>query len=252
MRTQVHIVENDKIGKLLSKFRISQGELYHYTDSTASENIITNKEIYLTRADHFLDKSEIQYGITLLTNAAEKILIESDINKFQTIIDALSERFKQCFIICFTQISNSKKHIKTYGKNILQFKENFPSELANMSRHSIPKDNGYSLRYSTDLYETIEGFVEYNSNKQKSIANEICEIFQETNNANIHLVDQYHFINAIMKFVILCKESCNDWEKEYRVGLISNSKWDTMFENSRNNGKIFIKLITPSEIKELK
>lgn len=153
-------------------------------------------------------------------------------------------------MFCFTQILNSTKHIKIHGSNILEFTENFPAELANMSRHSIPNGDGYSLYYSIDLYKTIEGYVEYDLDTQKSIANEISQVFKETRNTDIHIVDQFHFIDVIMKFIILCKEPCYSWEKEYRVGLISNPNWESLFENKRDNGKAFIKLITPTEIKK--
>lgn len=251
MRRRVHFVENDKIGKLLSGFKLSQGPLYHYTDSLASDNIAINNELYLTRADHFLDNREIRYGINLLTVAAKKVLTDNDLNNFQAILDALSEQFKRCFMFCFTQTLNSPKHIEIHGNNILEFRENFPVELANMSRHSIPKGDGYSLYYSTDLYKTIEGYVEYELSAQESIASEICQVFKETSNTNIHVVDQFHFIDVIMKFIVLCKEPCYSWEKEYRIGLISNPNWESQFENIRDNGKAYIKLITPTEIKKI-
>jgi len=251
MRKQVHFVENNKIGKLLSRFRISQGPLYHYTDSNASINILNKKQIYLTRADHFLDNREIRYGINLLTEESKKVLTENESKHLQIILDALSERFRRCFIFCFTQILNSTKHIEIHGNNILEFTENFPAELANMSWHSMPNGSGYSLYYSTDLYKTIEGYVEYDLFTQMSIANEICQVFKETRNTDVHIVDQFHFIDVIMKFIILCKEPCYGWEKEYRMGLVSNPSWESIFENIRDNGKVFIKLITPTEIKKI-
>lgn len=225
--------------------------MYHYTDTTAASNIIDRKEIYLTRADHFLDNREIKYGMSILENEAKRSLSEDEFNEFKRILNILSERFKTCFVFCFSQNNNSEKHKEIHGGKILQFEEYFPSELACMSYHAIPEGDGFRLYYTTDIYKLIEGFVIYEQHKQFEIAIDICKTFDENRDIELHIVDQFHFVDVLMKFILLCKEPCFAWEEEYRIALLTNEKWDTQFENIKKNNKIYIKLITPTEIREI-
>jgi hypothetical protein len=244
---------NEKIGELLQRFNRNHDFLFHYTSSQAAESISQNKEIHLTRADYLIDKREIKYGINIFKKQAENILSNGSKDRFAQILEILSNRFDKCFILCFSNISDSKKHQEIHGdEGLIKFNPIFPTEFAAMSYHAIEFNDGFAFTYSTDIYKPIQGHVIYDYYSQLDLAKEIIKTFNEINKEPTHIVDQFRFVDILLNFIMLCKEECYDWEKEFRVGLIANEKWLPALESVNSKGKPCIKLKIPIVTERLK
>jgi len=173
-------------------------------------------------------------------------------SSFQKIIMALSDRMRHSYIFSMSH-KNDSDHLKEkYGTSIVEFPEDFPSRLGNLSRHLTPSGDGYRLKFSHDLYDLHEGFVVYESLKQQAIAKDICRTFLEISRENAHIVDPFHFINVILTFIALSKRSNFSEEEEYRLLLVAKNNKAKQFELERNDGcrnLIYIKLNMPIEFK---
>gem|GEM_PF-3967157 len=249
MRSQMFFTENDRIQSILSRHRISQGNLYHYTKNEIAKKICDTKEFRLSRADTFLDDEEIKYGVGILRKLAEHTLKGRTKELFLEFLNTINTMLQKCYVFSLSQVGNSQYLLERYsdGKTVIKLIENFAFFLIGESCHFKPIKNGTGnkLYHCSHLYRCYEGFVEYQQSEQEEEAKEICEAFQSLNDhlqANqFHPVDQFHFSRAIVIFIILCKKEKYCEEEEYRIALISNNKEKNEFEEKEND-RIFISL----------
>ena len=200
MRFQKNFAFNSELEKALNDIKISQGVLFHYTKRLIAKQICDNKELWVTRADCFLDSQEIIHGISILKRIAKKKLKAGDLKLFLSLVDEINNRLASCYILSLSSDEHNNYLAKVYANQETKIKlsEDFPQLLANMSWHSIAiSDSGYSLHYATDIYRAHEGFVEYEPNRKDKIATSIIEIFQTLTSQETHFVDQYHFIDLL-------------------------------------------------------
>ena len=246
MRTQIYFTGNEALKPILNLHIISQGSLYHYTKKEIATKIIERREFRLSRADTFLDDNEINYGLVILRKTAEHTLKSTSKKLFIDILNAIDTTLKKCYVLSLSNDGNNQHLLDEYsdGKTIIKLREWFPNDLMYRSFQYIPNDDSNILHYTSDIYTPHEGFVVYQQSKQKEIAQTICNSFQNLIKSKIDKVDNIHFINAIAKFIILCKVEKYYKEEEYRIALISNNKENNEFDIEENN-RIFIALKIP-------
>lgn len=252
MRVGQHFSSNKSVGELLLKFLPSQGSLFHYTDQAASIGI-RRGEVRMTRADCFLDQSEIAYGLAILSEAARTTLGAEEIESFNHVLGALRVRLQRCFVLSLSQDSDSDYLKSKYAGNggaILEFQENFPVMFHGASWHSIPNGEGSgTVHLIADLYEFFEGFVVYDRARQLQLAEIACQTYRNIQSTDTHFVDKYHFIDILIQCCVLFKRPEFEIEKEYRIALIRNQKDMQSFEETINHegkNRTLIKVMIPS------
>jgi hypothetical protein len=250
MHQKIYFVKNENIRSLLNLYETPQGPLYHYTKEAIANEITDKNEFRFSRADTFTDKKEISYGLEILKKTAEEILSDEEKKEFLNILKEARERLKKCYVFCLSQEGDNKYLLEKFsdGKTRIKFKEEFPINITNRTWHSVKTGDGYSIHPINDIYRNHEGFIIYNELEQKENAKKICTVFQGSIKEGIHIVDKFHFINAIVKFIILCKREKYSKEAEYRIALITKDEIDNEFEKQENE-RIFINLILPPGLK---
>ena len=119
---------------------------------------------------------------------------------------------------------------------ILEFQENFPIMFYGTSWHTIPNgDDSWSVHLIADLYEFFEGFVIYDEDRQLHLAKMACQSYQDIRSTDAHPADIYHFIDILIRCVVLFKVSDFKVEKEYRFVLIRNRGGVLSFEKTMNH-----------------
>ena len=234
MRFEQRFYECAAVGRLLSQFEISQGPLFHYTRRIASAEIQRGK-IRLTRADCFLDTKEIQYGLAVLTRAGEDSLDESQLPSFSELLKAIRARLQFCFILSLSKNPDSGHLRSTYsGVNgaVVEVPENFPRVLYRGWHATRTGDGSFGLRFVVDLYDFFEGNVIYDAKKQRRIAVMACEAWRELRSRDAHVVDGYHFIDSLLRCLVLFKSSEFEVEDEYRIALVRRPEIAETFEST--------------------
>ena len=251
MRTICYFVDNDLVKKLLSRFPISQGNLYHYTSDEAAAGI-AGGGIWMTRADCFLDESEIRYGESVIEEAAINTLKEPDRSNFLGLLLDVRKRLSSTYVLSMSQDSCCEYLKDKYGENVIEFGEMFPQSFSYEGMHSIPTGNdSYRCHFFDGLYRFFEGEVIYGREEQCDIAKEICIAYIDLiSSENAHKVDVWHFIDLMTKCLLLFKQSTFSSEREYRLTLTHIQDGGNDFEFSRNvKGKSsrYIKVSYPSD-----
>jgi hypothetical protein len=250
MRFTQYFCGNESVGELLSQFRCSQGPVFHYTGRDASIGI-TCGEIWMTRADCFLDQAEIAHGLAVLSEAAQTTL-EEERESFSTILEVLRARLASCFVLSLSQDQKNEHLRKVYSGSdgaILEFQEDFPRTLYT-GWHAIPKgDDSWSLHYVVDLYDFFEGFVVYDPAQKRRLAEMACQSYRSLRSTDAHIVDSHHFIDVLMQCMILFKTPEHEAEVEYRVALIGRGEESKPFEQSRSRSgsrrQVFTRVLIP-------
>lgn len=235
MRTICYFVENDLVKKLLSRFPISQGNLYHYTSDEASYGI-SGGELWMTRADCFLDESEIRYGESVIEEAAIDALKEPDRSNFLGLLLDVRKQLSLTYVLSMSQDSCCEYLKDNYGKNIIEFSEMFPQSFSYEGMHSVQTGHdSYRCHFFDDLYRFFEGEVIYVREEQCDIAKEICKAYIDLiSSEKAHKVDVRHFIDLMTKCLLLFKQSTFSQEREYRLALTHIQGGGNDFEFSRD------------------
>lgn len=235
MRAIQYFCTNKLVGNLLRRFKISQGNLYHYTSKDAATGI--NKgEIWMTRADCFLDSREISHGIDILINAANYYLSGGTNKSFVNLLSDFHSKLKNTYVMSLSQDPQNQYLKNNYAVDgiIIEFKEVFPTHLGATGWHSVPESkDSYRLHYLTDLYRPFEGLVVYDDDLKKELAREVCETYANLTSSMAHFVDELHFENALIQSIVLFKEESYAPEKEYRIALIRKDNSNNPFEKNR-------------------
>lgn len=251
MRVIHHYCQNELVGRLLSEFTVSQGPLFHYTDRAAAAGI-TNGEIWVTRADCFLDPKEIQHGLKTLSDAARATLSEPDQKSFFDVLEALHGRLRSCFVLSLSQDGNNEHLRNEYAGNdgvVLEFTETFPHILCGGWHAVRTSEDSCTLHHAVDIYDFFEGFVEYNDCSQKELARMACEAYRSLLVTDTHIVDAYHFVNVLLQGLVLFKSKSFVDEDEYRIALVQKPGIAVSFEEIRNRGErqiVYLKFRIPS------
>lgn len=247
MHKLIYFTDDSSLNEIWNYFPLHQGDLFHYTTEKSALSIETTNELFLTRCDHFLDKSEIQYGIVILNQVAKTILSEDERIQLEKFTSKVEQLRGNLYAICFTQLENSEKHKEIYGASILKFTETFTTyTLAGSGRHSVQEtEDSWRLYYACEIYQSMEGFVIYEPTQQEKLAKLIILKFQEylLNGANV--VNERHLDEILLKFILLTKHPCFAWEKEFRFGFYTVHEYNSLFEEKNEVGKIFIKVKYP-------
>ena len=251
MRFKKYFAENEDVRSLLGLYEESQGYLYHYRGEGTAKTIVKDNGFRFSRADQFLDQNEINHGLALLKEAAEKILDSEKKASFISILETINKSLGSCYIFCLSKDGKNQHLLEKYsdGKTVIRLEEDF-SFWVNCSWHVI---NG-SIHYINDLYRIHEGFVEYSLSRKKEIAGKVCSAFKKLVEETTHIVDQFHFIDVISKFIILSKREEYSKEAEYRIVLIAKDKINNKFEEEKKgrifiNPKMILKEVKPEIIK---
>jgi hypothetical protein len=255
MRFVVHFCENELVRKLLDEFNVRQGPLFHYTSQEAASGIRSG-EIWLTRADCFLDSSEINHGCDVLSSAATATLSAQEILSFHRLIDILHDRLKSCYVMSLSQC-DSNEHLRlnyaSKGGAILRFEETFPEELVN-GWHAVPMGNGrFSTHQLSDVYDPFEGFVVYDDTRKQQLAEIACGVFRQLYAADAHKADLHHFIAILIQCLVLFKEYYISPENEYRIALLRRRNITEDFEHRRDcRGAtiIYVKVRIPDPVSD--
>ena len=248
MRKQVIFTESDLVARLFDEFRISNGPLFHYTSNENVDSIKQGTELWLTRADSFLDSEEIRYGIEIFREVASEEYNEGDCDTINHLMNRLEEYLQGTYVLSLSSYPYSAHLASNYGNRIIELCENFPILLANTAWHSIPCERGFSNHYFNDLYEHIEGYVIYEKEAQVKLANQAIEAILSVANNEAHVVDIFHIRQLIILCIVLFKQKRYESEQEYRVALISKSSETHEFNverNSNGNNINYMKAIIP-------
>lgn len=229
------------IEKLLRKFRISRGLLYHYTSEEVASSICDG-EFWLTRADCFEDKSEIEYGEKLLRQVANSLLSLSEQQLFIKLLSDAKTSLSLTYVMSLSQDLGNPHLLETYGRAIVAFEEHFPISFRHTEMHSIPIDNGgFQAHFLENLYEFFEGLVIYDEEEQLQISSDICEAHKKFLNAKcIHKTDYWHFVEIVKRCLILFRQNSYFPEREYRLSISYLDATPNTFEHTKNDGRIFI------------
>lgn len=240
---------NDTVKELYSKFRLSQGSLFHYTSMTAIASMKNSSSLWITQSDSFLDKSEIQFGLDVVRHASDCTLKLQERKVMEEFLLGISEILKRSYIFSLTSNSSNQHLLENYGNIIVQFREGLPREILGTAWHSVPHGDSYSLHYFNDLYELVEGYVVYDEIEQFEIAKIAVKAIMELGNPTTHIVDIYHIRKLLITCITLFKGCQHRKEEEYRVTIVRKyDKTDNDFNETRdNNGKKinYIKAIIP-------
>jgi len=247
MRQQTIFTGHDGVSELFNQFRTSQGALFHYTSIKSIDSIKSGSELWVTRADSFLDKEEIKYGLNVFRSVSEEITTDKDkefINKYLLNIE---EYLQSTYVLSLTSISSDKYLLDNYGAYVIELCENFPTLLGCTAWHSIPSGDCYTNHYFIDHYEKVEGYVIYDYSKQIEISNMVISTILNMLKKDTHVIDVYHMRKIFIMCMTLFKHSKYRKENEYRVSIIRNTKNPSQdFNEKRNNSKKhYIKAIIP-------
>lgn len=251
MRFRRYYCQDESVGRLLSEFKESQDPLYHYTDRVASEGI-SGGELWMTRADCFLDSREIEHGLETLSAAARTTLRGAESVSFSDVLGAVSARLRTCFVLSLSQDPESDYLRSKYAKNggiVLEFEESFPRVLYT-GWHAFPKGHDCSgLHYVVNNYDFFEGFVVYDDSHKRRLATISCQAFRDLLYSEAHVVDTYHFVDILMQCLLLFKRQEFKVEAEYRVALVRKPGVRKSFEQTRGpagRNQAYIKVRIPS------
>lgn len=245
MRSVAYFAENELIKKLLRKFEISQGRLYHYTSEEAASGI-RGGEFWLTRADCFLDKLEIHYGESLLEQAAIEHLNSIECDSFIRLLSEAKASLNLTYVMSLSQEPENKHLLENYGRFIIEFDETFPMYFVHEGMHSTAIDmTSYRLHFLNTLYDFFEGFVIYDKGKQLEISLAICGAYaQIAGSRYVHKVDAWHFVDIIKRCLILFKKDRYSSESEYRLSITYRQALPNIFEHTRerdNKSFVYVK-----------
>jgi len=243
MRFQRKFAFNPKLTEALNGIRCSQGNLFHYTHRQVANDIKKNRELWITRADCFLDDMEIKHGVKILKRVSKCKLKADSLKDFQLLVEAIHERLTNCYILSLSEDEHNTYLAEKYAKNEtkVKFSPNFPMSLYGRAGHR----NANGVAYAIDSFILHEGFVEYEPRTQVEFAVKIIDIFKNMIDTEPHVVDAYQFVGLLMQFVIFVKRKRFCKEREYRVSLVSAGKGVKVFEDNNSDGKAIIKVNFP-------
>lgn len=232
-------VRKESLSRLLGKFEISQGYLYHYTSLNVAESI-SNGELWLTRADDFLDEREVDHGLERLISTIPSSWDEELANSYRSFLNTLRDVLRKCYVLSLSQDQDNDYLVQTYASAdgaILRLPSNISFALST-GWHAIPMGDGFSLHFSNDLYDLVDGFVDYDLDSQNRISALACETFQAISQSTLDaspeaIAEWLHFRDALLQCLILFKEPSYCDEKEYRMALILKPSAEESFEHVR-------------------
>lgn len=235
MRNISYFVEHKKIGDLLQEFPISRGCLYHYTSEDAATGI-SRGELWMTRADCFLDEEEIKYGQTILARAADGCLSGEAYDSFVTFLSEVRTGLEQTYITSFSQDPNNEYLKNNYGKHVIEFDVFFPDKFKYEAFHSVPTGQGsFAVHFFDEHYRSFEGRVIYDEEEQARIASSICNAyFDLIRSDSVHKGDLFHFVDVVNRCLILFKKKEFSPESEYRIAFAYNGTKSNVFEQRRS------------------
>ncbi len=222
MRFQQIFTNSQAAHDFYSSFEISQGPLYHYTTAEAIESISDTNQLWISRADSFLDTREVNYGTEVLLRAVEAHEAGSN-DEMSEIVSAVGEALADCYILSLTINPANAYLAGEYGDQILELPENFPILLRATSWHTQPVGDGsFKLFYFTDLYKLNEGFVIYDNEAQTRLATKAVTAFFDlltTDYGEPKILNQIDIVRILTMCIVLFKEKDFEREEEYRVML---------------------------------
>lgn len=248
MRNRRYLTVNLEISELLKNFELNNSPLYHYTNNKSYESIITNQELILRRCDCSCDKTEVRIGYLTLMKSASELLIDEVRIEFEKIIEKAFGKLKQSYLCCFTSLESDEKITKEHGEFKLKFPEDSPEWMRFFGFLINNTSEDINPMSSKLFFYDIEGFVIYDIEKQKLIANQICLTYLKYYEKGLNIVDINLFLDVIFQFIILTKENAKAWEKEYRICLVSSSKSSFDYEITDESIGKYIKLKFPGDI----
>lgn len=236
MRKYIVLSNNPGIHELYREFRISQENLYHYTCDEAATSISKTGVLWLTRADCFLDETEVSYGAGILREAIE-LEVTGDKQEFISLVGDLEESLRQCYVFSASSNPSNSYLLKNYGEKILELREGFPFCLSHSAWHSLPNGDGFNIYHFIELYESVEGYIVYDKNEQVRIARKVivalCQLF---GNDIAQMADVFHVRQLLVTCIVLFKHGDYSGEEEYRVVLHRLvNRGDLNFDNARNS-----------------
>ena len=234
---------SEVLGRLRSEFSSSHGPLFHYTDHAASTGL-RNGQLWMTRADCFLDATEIAYGLDLFRVSARTDLDERERALFNEVLAILRARLQSCFFWSLSQDPDSE-HLRhkyaTDGEPPLRFSPGFPITLR-AAWHIRPADGlPHKVHFVVDHYDFFEGFVVYDDARQRRLAAMACQAFQDFLRADAHGVDRFLFVQVLMECLVLFKSRRFEPEGEHRIALVHKPDSAESFEETRDSrGRRFV------------
>jgi hypothetical protein len=246
MKSHVEFTESEIVKALYMEFKVHGDNLYHYTSVEKLESIQKGKELWITRSDSFLDDEEIKYGLDLLEVAAKVTLSNDDVIHFNKLLAGFGEFLKDSYIFSTTYNSSSDYLLKEYGRNIIEFSCDFSVSMSHISYHSIKNSDGYNFHYFDDLYECVEGYVIYDRNSQRKIAEMAVKAMCKVTQQNGNIVDILHVRKILLMCISLFKRESYHLEEEYRIVLIRKNSPDNLdFNYQREDKGKYIKAVIP-------
>lgn len=220
MRKEVIFSGNDTVNELYSKFKLSQGSLFHYTSMTAIDSMKNSSSLWITQSDSFLDKSEIQFGLDVVRHASDCTLKLPERKVMEPFLLGISELLKRSYIFSLTSNLSNQHLLENNGNIVVQFREGLPGEIRGTAWHPTSHGDSYSLYFFKDLYELVEGYVVYDKFEQFEIAKIAVKAIMELGNPATDIVDIYHIRKLLFTCITLFKDCQYREEEEYRVTII--------------------------------
>ncbi len=247
MKSQIVFTGSQRVIDLFREFKIHKGNLYHYTSTEKLESIRNGSELWITRSDSFLDNEEVKYGLNILKQAASEVLDKKNNINFNKMLAGFNELLINSYIFSTSYNSSSEHLFNEYGRNVIEFSHDFSTSMCHMSYHSIKNGDSYRLHYFNDNYESVEGYVIYEIENQKKIANMAAIAMSEIIHPDGNIVDIYHVRKILLMCVSLFKSPGYHKEEEYRIVLIRKISLDNMdFNEERECKTKYIKSIIPN------
>lgn len=228
--------------------------LYHYTGNReAAKSIGEHGCLWLTRADCFLDDSEVHYGIDILLTAVAEIGGKPGLDLHRAIDDDIRAALRNAFVLSLTDQPDNAFHKEHYGRNIVKFEPNFQMTL-NAAGFNVKE--GLNCQVVYEIYRTLKGKVIYDPKHQHDLARRVTKAivdfsgmtFSEAMDRDLHRVQ---LREMLLTAVVLMKAPSYEPEAEYRICLVrepNNPDEPVYDQERRGSGKLEGKQIVYTQV----
>lgn len=212
--------------------------LYHYTDRGAAESMGEKGYLWLTRADCFLDESEIHYGIDIILAAVTEL--EGGLGQalHRTIDELLRSELRNAFVLSLTHKKGNRYLKKHYGKNVVKFEPTFQMTL-NAGGFNIK--HGLNMQVVFEIYRVLQGKVIYDQNTQhdlaRRVAKAILDFHQTTFDSSLQRDSHsMRLSDLLLTAIVLMKAPSYAPEAEYRICLVRqpNNPNEPIYDQERS------------------
>lgn len=210
-------------------FQRVHAPLYHYTSNNSADAIVSGEEFWLTRADGFLDESEISYGTAVVTQAMLQLNLTEELSsRISGTLLRIHHFLRSAFVLSLTLDPRNGYLATHYGSSVLCFKPSFPLLFSNCTVHHRTEHDGFKVHFTCDYFEPIEGAVIYDRDVQIEAAKKVVLAVVDVLLQSGSPVEPLHARELLITSILLCKDFKYSPENEYRFALIRKDTCRTL------------------------